>query len=120
MKFEQLLSHLDSGVCVEQLQKESLLDIALMSQCVCGEIKPSELSHVLQWANSLHWSGSISLNEYVDESISKCLLALKSGRLQGFIEHRMQQIEDAPLQETAQFLVNKINMTNKVKHEANV
>ncbi|ESP90362.1 MULTISPECIES: hypothetical protein [Pseudoalteromonas] len=119
MKFEQLLSHLDSGVCVEQLQKESLLDIALMSQCVCGEITPSELSHVLQWANSLHWSAAISLNEYVDESISKCLLALRSGRLDSFIEYRMQQIEDAPLKETAQFLVNKIQVAKLESNEAN-
>ncbi|AOT09007.1 hypothetical protein [Pseudoalteromonas luteoviolacea] len=120
MKFEQLLSHLDSGVCVEQLQKESLLDIALMSQCVCGEIRPSELSHVLQWANSLQWNASISLNDYIDESISKCLLALKSNRLQSFIDQRMQQIEDAPLKDTAQFLINKINTANREKAEANI
>ncbi|KID58648.1 hypothetical protein JF50_01900 [Pseudoalteromonas luteoviolacea] len=120
MKFEQLLSHLDSGVCVEQLQKESLLDIALMSQCVCGEIKPSELSHILQWANSLQWSASISLNEYVEESLTKCLVALKSNRMQSFIDHRMQQIEDAPLKDTAQFLINKINTVSKQKAEANI
>ncbi|KZN30830.1 hypothetical protein [Pseudoalteromonas luteoviolacea] len=108
MKFEQLLSHLDSGVCVEQLQKESLLDIALMAQCVCGELKPGELSHVLQWANTLEWSTSTSLNDYVNESLEKCLTALKGDRLESFLEHRMQQIEDQPLKETASFLLNKI------------
>ncbi|KZN36277.1 hypothetical protein N480_18060 [Pseudoalteromonas luteoviolacea S2607] len=108
MKFEQLLSHLDSGVCVEQLQKESLLDIALMAQCVCGELKSGELSHILQWANSLDWSTSVSLHTYIEESLEKCLSALKSDRLESFLEHRMQQIEDQPLKETAQFLLNKI------------
>ncbi|MBQ4810963.1 hypothetical protein J8M20_06430 [Pseudoalteromonas luteoviolacea] len=120
MKFEQLLSHLDSGVCVEQLQKESLLDIALMAQCVCGELKPSELSHVLQWANSLEWSTTVSLHEYIDESLEKCLTALRSDRLESFLEHRMQQIEDQPLKETAQFLLNKIRAAKDADIEASV
>ncbi|MCF2860395.1 hypothetical protein L1286_23255 [Pseudoalteromonas sp. SMS1] len=120
MKFEQLLSHLDSGVCVEQLQKESLLDIALMAQCVCGELKPGELSHILRWANSLEWSTSVSLNQYIEESLEKCLAALKDNRLDSFLAHRMQQIEDQPLKETASFLLNKIRNTQTTGLEVSV
>ena len=38
MKFEQLLNHFDTGMCVDQMQKEALLDIALLFIGVDGVI----------------------------------------------------------------------------------
>ena len=59
MKFEQLLNNFDMGVCVEQLQKESLLDLALLFVTVDGSIADEELNVVSAWAQKIEWNSAI-------------------------------------------------------------
>ncbi len=108
MKFEQLLSHFDSGICVEQLQKESLLDLALLFVGVDGVISDSELAVVKKWAETLSWNSAIKLEDYILDMTGKCILAIKDNDMEAFIQHRMKHIVDKPMREFAVKLAHKV------------
>jgi uncharacterized tellurite resistance protein B-like protein len=108
MKFEQLLNHFDSGVCIEQLQKESLLDLALLFVGVDGTISDSELSVVKKWADTLNWNSAVKLDDYICDMTGKCVLAIKSNDVEAFIQHRMKHIIDKPMREFAVKLAYKV------------
>ncbi|MBE0367600.1 hypothetical protein J8L98_15200 [Pseudoalteromonas sp. MMG013] len=108
MKFEQLLSHFDSGICVEQLQKESLLDLALLFVGVDGVISDTELAVVRKWAETLSWNSSVKLDNYIVDMTGKCILAVKNDDIEAFIQHRMKHIVDKPMRELAVKLAHKV------------
>lgn len=108
MNFEQLLSHFDSGICVEQLQKESLLDLALLFVSIDGAIAESELEVVSQWAKSLNWNSAIKLEDYIADMTGKCVIAVQSDDVEAFIQHRMKYIMDKPMREFAVKLAHKV------------
>ncbi|WP_105168012.1 hypothetical protein [Pseudoalteromonas sp. T1lg23B] len=108
MKFEQLLNHFDSGICVEQLQKESLLDLALLFVAVDGSVSDSELHVVRQWAATLNWNSAVSLDNYISDMVGKCVHAVKSDDVEAFIQHRMKFIIDQPMRELALKIVQKV------------
>ncbi|BBN81326.1 hypothetical protein PA25_13110 [Pseudoalteromonas sp. A25] len=101
MKFEQLLDHFDSGICVEQLQKESLLDLALLFVAVDGSVCDSELNVVKEWAGTLSWNSAVSMDNYIADMIGKCIHAVKTDDIEAFIKHRMKYIVDQPMRELA-------------------
>ena len=108
MKFEQLLNHFDSGICVEQLQKESLLDLALLFVGVDGIISDSELAVVKKWADTLSWNSAVKLDDYICDMTGKCVLAVKNDEIEAFIQHRMKHIVDQPMREFAVKLAHKV------------
>ncbi|KZN28527.1 hypothetical protein [Pseudoalteromonas luteoviolacea] len=108
MKFEQLLSHFDTGICVDQLQKESLLDIALLFIGVDGEIDESEKQVVYDWAKSLQWNSSIAIEDYLEDSLGKSVLAVQQNDIESFIRHRIHHIVDEPMRRFAKELVVKV------------
>ncbi|KAF7770133.1 hypothetical protein PCIT_a3100 [Pseudoalteromonas citrea] len=108
MKFEQLLNHFDSGICVEQLQKESLLDLALLFVGVDGVISESELAVVKKWADTLSWNSAVKLDDYICDMTGKCVLAVKSDDIEAFIQHRMKHIVDKPMREFAVKLAHRV------------
>ncbi|MFC3034636.1 hypothetical protein ACFOEE_19210 [Pseudoalteromonas fenneropenaei] len=108
MKFEQLLNHFDMGISIEQLQKESLLDIALLFMAVDGMITIKEERVVRRFAESLDWHSVISLNDYITDMKGKCILAVQSGEVESFIQHRMKHIVDAPMRELAVKLAEQV------------
>ncbi|MBE0361157.1 MULTISPECIES: hypothetical protein [Pseudoalteromonas] len=97
MKFEQLLNNFDMGICVEQLQKESLLDLALLFVTVDGSIADEELNVVEAWAHKIEWNSAIELDNYMVDMTRKCVLAVQSGEIDSFIQHRMTHIIDQPM-----------------------
>ncbi|ESP92080.1 MULTISPECIES: hypothetical protein [Pseudoalteromonas] len=108
MKFEQLLSHFDTGICIDQLQKESLLDLALLFIGVDGKIDESEKRVVYEWANQLQWNSTIALEDYLEDSLSKSILAVQQNDIESFIQHRMRHIVDAPMRKFVKELVIKV------------
>ncbi|WP_440056774.1 hypothetical protein ACSLBF_18020 (plasmid) [Pseudoalteromonas sp. T1lg65] len=108
MKFEQLLNHFDTGICVDQLQKESLVDIALLFVGVDGVISSEEREIVQKWASSLNWNSIIPLQDYITDSLGKSVLAIKQNDVEAYIQHRMAHIVDEPMRKLAQQLAAKI------------
>ncbi|CAM4143492.1 hypothetical protein [Pseudoalteromonas byunsanensis] len=108
MKFEQLLNHFDSGICVEQLQKESLLDLALLFVAVDGSVSDSELEVVKKWAATLNWNSALSLDNYISDMVAKCVHAVKVDDVEAFIQHSMKFIIDQPMRELALKIVQKV------------
>ena len=49
MKFENLLNYLDMGVCVEQLQREALVDLVVLFIEIDGVIDDAELAYTKKW-----------------------------------------------------------------------
>lgn len=94
MKFEQLLNNFDMGICVEQLQRESLLDLALLFVTVDGSIDDEELRVVEQWASQIQWNSAIKIENYMTDMIGKCALAINNNELEPFIQNRMSHIVD--------------------------
>lgn len=108
MKFEQMLTHFDMGISVEQLQKESLIDIALLFMGVDGVIAETEEQLVREFAETLEWNSVIGLEDYITDMKGKCILAVQSGEIDDFIHHRLKHIVDEPKRKLALELAQKI------------
>ncbi|WMN59827.1 hypothetical protein NI389_16945 [Pseudoalteromonas xiamenensis] len=109
MKFEQLLTHFDMGISIEQLQKESLLDIAILFMGLDGAIDDKEKLVVKSFARNLNWHSVIPLDDYITDMQGKCILAIQSNEVESFIQHRLKHIVDAPMRELALKLANEVS-----------
>ncbi|PAY00039.1 hypothetical protein CKO50_17325 [Pseudoalteromonas sp. HM-SA03] len=108
MKFEQLLNHFDTGICVDQMQKEALIDIALLFIGVDGVINESEKHVVRKWAKSLQWNSAIALDDYIEDSLSKSVIAIKNDDIEAYVQHRMNNIIDEPMRKLAKDLAVRV------------
>lgn len=108
MKFEQLLNHFDTGICVDQMQKEALIDIAILFIGVDGVICESEKHVVRKWAKSLQWNSAIDLDSYIEDSLSKSVVAIKNNDIEAYVQHRMNNIVDEPMRKLAKDLAIRV------------
>ncbi|GEK11827.1 hypothetical protein HUZ36_04360 [Pseudoalteromonas sp. McH1-7] len=108
MKFEQLLNHFDTGICVDQMQKEALIDIAILFIGVDGVICESEKHIVRKWAKSLQWNSAIDLDSYIEDSLSKSVVAIKNNDIEAYVQHRMNNIVDEPMRKLAKDLAIRV------------
>ena len=108
MKFEQLLNHFDTGMCVDQMQKEALLDIALLFIGVDGVISESEKQVVHDWAEGLHWNSAIALHDYIEDSLAKSVVAISQNDIEAYVQHRMNNIVDEPMRKLAKDLAVRV------------
>ena len=117
MKFEQLLNNFDMGVCVEQLQKESLLDLALLFVTVDGSIADEELNVVSAWAQKIEWNSAIEIDNYIIEMTKKCVSAVQTNEIESFILHRMSHIIDQPMRVFVLELLKQVIEADGITHE---
>ncbi len=117
MKFEQLLNNFDMGVCIEQLQKESLLDLALLFVTVDGSIADEELNVVSAWAQKIEWNSAIEIDNYIIEMTKKCVSAVKTNEIESFIQHRMAHIIDQPMRVFVLELLKQVIEADGITHE---
>lgn len=117
MKFEQLLNNFDMGVCVEQLQKESLLDLALLFVTVDGSIADEELNVVSAWAQKIEWNSAIEIDNYIIEMTKKCVSAVQTHEIESFIQHRMAHIIDQPMRVFVLELLKQVIEADGITHE---
>ncbi|MDW7549205.1 hypothetical protein [Pseudoalteromonas peptidolytica] len=108
MKFEQLLNHFDTGICVDQMQKEALIDIAILFIGVDGVICESEKHIVRKWAKSLQWNSAIDLDSYIEDSLSKSVVAIKNNDIEAYVQHRMNNIVDEPMRKLSKDLAIRV------------
>lgn len=117
MKFEQLLNNFDMGVCIEQLQKESLLDLALLFVTVDGSIADEELNVVSAWAQKIEWNSAIEIDNYIIEMTKKCVSAVQTNEIESFIQHRMSHIIDQPMRVFVLELLKQVIEADGITHE---
>ncbi|TLX48358.1 hypothetical protein C1E24_02560 [Pseudoalteromonas phenolica] len=118
MKFEQLLNHLDSGVCVDQLQTESVVDLAVLLMSIDGEVCEKELSVLNQWIQKLCWNSEIESGLYISNMITHCKDVIAKGDAEHFIHHRMKHIVDAPIKELALRLTTQLAQADGIVTES--
>lgn len=94
MKFEQLLNNFDAGVCVDQLQNESLVDLAVLLVSIDGQVCDQELAVLTKWVDTLAWRSEVSAELYVDTMLGQCKDVIAQGHTESFIHHRMKNIVD--------------------------
>lgn len=118
MKFEQLLIHLDSGVCVDQLQTESVVDLAVLLISIDGEVCEKELSVLNHWIEKLCWNSEIESGLYISNMITHCKEVIAKGDTEHFIHHRMKHIVDAPIKELALKLTTQLAQADGIVTES--
>ncbi|ALO42344.1 tellurite resistance TerB family protein [Pseudoalteromonas phenolica] len=118
MKFEQLLNHLDSGTCVDQLQTESVVDLAVLLMSIDGEVCEKELTVLNQWIEKLCWNSEIEAGLYISNMITHCRDVIAKGDIEHFIHHRMKHIVDAPIKELAYKLTTQLAKADGIVTES--
>jgi tellurite resistance protein len=118
MKFEQLLNHLDSGICVDQLQTESVVDLAVLLMSIDGEVCEKELSVLNKWIEKLCWNSEVESSFYISNMITHCRDVIAKGDFEHFIHHRMKHIVDEPVKELAYKLTTQLAQADGVVTES--
>jgi len=114
MKFENLLNYLDMGVCVEQMQREALVDLVVLFIVIDGVIDDAELAYTKKWLKSLTWTSQMCTDTYLHEVSSKCKNAIIHNQVNDFILQRTQSIHDKPLQLEAIKLAKGVSLADGV------
>ncbi|PAJ71959.1 hypothetical protein CJF42_23855 [Pseudoalteromonas sp. NBT06-2] len=114
MKFENLLNYLDMGVCVEQMQREALVDLVVLFIEIDGVINDTELAFTKKWLKSLTWTSNMSTDTYLHEVSIKCKHAIEHNQVNNFILQRTQNIHDKPLQLEAIKLAEGVSLADGV------
>jgi len=114
MKFENLLNYLDMGVCVEQLQREALVDLVVLFIEIDGVIDDAELAYTRKWLKSLTWTSQMCTDTYLHDVSHKCKDAIKHDKVNDFILQRTQNIHDKPLQAEAIKLAQGVSLADGV------
>jgi uncharacterized tellurite resistance protein B-like protein len=112
MNFEKLLNHFDMGVCVDQQQREALVDLVILFVEIDGVVDERELKFTQNWLESLTWTSSQSPASYLKEVSLKCKTAINSNQVNDFIRHRASHIIDRSAQEQAIKLAEGVAMAD--------
>jgi len=114
MKFENLLNYLDMGVCVEQLQREALVDLVVLFIEIDGVIDDAELAYTKKWLKTLTWTSQMCTDTYLHDVSEKCKYAIKHNQVNDFILQRSHNIHDKPLQSEAIKLAEGVSLADGV------
>jgi len=112
MNFENLLNNFDMGVCVDQLQRESLVDLVLLFIEMDGIVDDSEMAYAFDWVSSLKWDGPTSPVEYVKQNLINARAAIEGGTEQDFIRHRSRNLIDTPAKTLAVELATGVSLAD--------
>lgn len=120
MRFDKFLYTMDMGNCEDQLQREALLELALLFVVIDGEIAAEEETVVQEWISGLAWNSEIPAFEFYRNAITKCTAAIQEDDVEHFIAHRSNLLLDDDIKETALSLADKIANADGVLDEAEV
>lgn len=59
-------------------------------------------------AKSLHWNSAIALDDYIEDSLSKSVVAIKNNDIEAYVQHRMNNIIDEPMRKLAKDLAVRV------------
>lgn len=112
MNFEKLLNNFDMGVCVDQLQREALVDLVLLFVEIDGVVEDKEMEYTFEWVSSLVWSNETSPINYVKQISLAARDAIETDRIEEYIRHRCKNIIDSPAQNLAVELAKGVSMSD--------
>jgi len=112
MNFEKLLNHFDMGVCVDQQQREALVDLVILFVEIDGVVDEREIQYTQNWLESLTWTSAQSPASYLKEVSLKCQNAIANNQVNDFIRHRANHIIDPNAQLQAVKLAQGVAMAD--------
>ncbi|SFC61096.1 hypothetical protein [Pseudoalteromonas denitrificans] len=111
MKFENLLNYLDTGVCVEQVQQEALIDLVVLFTKIDDALDDSEFISVKKYLNKLSCESKIYNEVYIHDIKLKCSDIIKDKQINEFIFQRAQNIHDETIKEQTVKLIKSTLLT---------
>jgi len=112
MNFQNLLNNFDMGVCVDQLQRESLVDLVLLFIEMDGIVEDSEMAYAFDWVSSLKWDSDVTAVDYVKQNLNGARAAIEAGTEQDFIRHRCKHLIDSPAKSLAIELATGVSLAD--------
>ncbi len=101
MRFESFLRSLDMGACEDQLQRETLLELALLFVAIDGEVADSEMAFINDWLAGVPWKSDTNKESYLQQALAKCQSAILENDIEHFIAHRAGLLQDKCFKEQA-------------------
>lgn len=108
MKFDKFLRTLDMGECEDQMQREALLDLALLFMVIDDEIEATEEAVIHEWLTQIQWSAEVSVLDFYRNSLVKAQKAVNGDDVEHFIAHRVNLLIDDDMKATALQLADAI------------
>lgn len=108
MKFDKFLRTLDMGGCEDQMQREALLDLALLFMVIDDEIQATEEAVIQKWLTEIQWSAEVSVLDFYRNSLTKAQKAVSEDDVEHFIAHRANLLIDDDMKATAITLASAI------------
>lgn len=108
MRFELYLRSLDMGRCEDQMQRQALLDLAVLFMVIDGDIKDSEQQVIEDWVSGIPWNSGMSAAEYYQRSKDKALYAISSNDTEDYIHHHASLLIDSDVKQQALDLAEAI------------
>lgn len=112
MNFEKLLNNFDMGVCVDQLQREALVDLVLLFVEIDGVVEDKEMEYTFNWVSSLIWNNETSPIDYVKAGSLTARAAIEGDEIEDFIRHRCKHIIDSPAKALALELAKGVSLSD--------
>ncbi|MDP2561349.1 hypothetical protein [Psychrobium sp. 1_MG-2023] len=112
MNFEQLLNNFDMGVCVEQLQREALVDLVVLFVEIDGVVEDKEMQYTLDWMVDLVWENEKSPLEYLHSASLSAREAIETSMIEDYILHRTKHIIDSPAKSLALALAKGVALSD--------
>lgn len=108
MRFELFLRSLDMGRCEDQMQRQALLDLAVLFVAIDGEIKDSEEAVIKNWLSSIPWTSDTGTLDYYQNSMEKALHAIAINDVENYIAHHATLLLDTEAKQQALDLAEAI------------
>lgn len=108
MRFDSFLRTLDMGQCEDQIQRQALLDLALLFVAIDGEITEEETQFMQDWLSTLPWTSDTNIIDYEEASLKKSLDAIEHGTVENIVAHNSSLLVDPHMREQALKLANDI------------
>ena len=117
MRFENFLRTIDMGQCEDQLQREALLDLAVLFVVIDGEVAEDEKNFLKSWLKDLQWNSEVSIDEYQENAVQKCLEVLAQKEIEHFIAQQARLLVDADIKAQALKMADEIANVDGVLDE---
>lgn len=117
MRFENFLRTIDMGQCEDQLQREALLDIAMLFVVIDGEIALDEKSFLENWVKDLPWKSDTCIEEYQKTALQKSMDVVQKGEVEHFIAQQARLLVDNDIKAQALRMADEIANVDGVLDE---
>ncbi len=108
MRFENFLRTIDMGQCEDQLQREALLDLAILFVVIDGEVAADEKLFLENWLKDLDWKSDTNVSDYQKAATDKCLEVVQKNEVEHFIAQQARLLVDQKMKDQALKMADEI------------